>query len=90
VKKLPKILTWELLRCASCAWDVFFVEVAGFARQARPQSRPRDFWTHSDAKVRLRCPLLNPLSTVTYEIGVRYEIADPLKNLTGQQIRGSQ
>jgi hypothetical protein len=25
--------------------------------------------------------------TVTYEIAVRYEIADPLKNLTGQKIR---
>jgi hypothetical protein len=39
-----------------------FVQVAGFARQARPQSRPRYFWTHSEAKVRLCCPHLNPLN----------------------------
>jgi hypothetical protein len=38
------------------------VQVAGFARQARPQSRPRYFWTRSEAKVRLCCPHLLPLS----------------------------
>jgi hypothetical protein len=58
---LPKILTWELFRCPSRAWHLFFVQVAGFARQARPQSRPRYFWTHSEANVHLCCPHLNPL-----------------------------
>jgi hypothetical protein len=38
------------------------VQMTGFARQTRPQSRPRYFWTHSEAKVRLCCPHLNPLS----------------------------
>jgi hypothetical protein len=42
-------------------WDLFFVQVAGFARQARPQSRPRYFWAHSKTKVRLCCPHLIPL-----------------------------
>jgi hypothetical protein len=37
------------------------VQVAGFARQARPQSRPRYFWAHSETQVRPGCPHLNPL-----------------------------
>jgi hypothetical protein len=45
----------------SCPWDLFVVQVAGEARQARPQSRPRYFWAHSETKVRLCCPHLNPL-----------------------------
>jgi hypothetical protein len=45
----------------SCPLDLFSVQVAGFARQARPQSRPRYLWVHSETKVRLCCPHLNPL-----------------------------
>jgi hypothetical protein len=37
------------------------VHVAGFARQARPQSLPRYFWTNSETKVRPCCPDLDPL-----------------------------
>jgi hypothetical protein len=47
--------------CLSCPWDLFFVQVAGIVRQARPQSRPRYFWAHSETKVRLCCPHLDPL-----------------------------
>jgi hypothetical protein len=47
--------------CPSCPWDLSFVQVAGFPRQARSQSRPRYFWEHSETKVRPSCPHLNPL-----------------------------
>jgi hypothetical protein len=33
-----------------------FVQVAGFTRQARPESRPRYFSAVSEIKVRLCCP----------------------------------
>jgi hypothetical protein len=51
------------IRClrSSCAWDLFFVRVAGFARQARPLSRPRYFWAHSETEVPPCCPHLDPL-----------------------------
>jgi hypothetical protein len=39
----------------------FVVHVAGFARQARPQSRPRYFWAQSETQVRPCCPHLNRL-----------------------------
>jgi hypothetical protein len=50
-----------VFRCRSCPWDLFVVQVAGEARQARPQSRPRYFWAHSETNVRLCYPDLNPL-----------------------------
>jgi hypothetical protein len=34
----------------------------GFARQARPQSRSRYFWAHTETNVRPCCPYPNPLS----------------------------
>jgi hypothetical protein len=40
---------------------VFLGEVAGEARQAPPQSRPRYFCAHSETDVRPCCPHLNPL-----------------------------
>jgi hypothetical protein len=48
--------------CPLCLWELFFVQVAGFARQAPPQSRPRYLWAPSETKVGLCCPHLNPLS----------------------------
>jgi hypothetical protein len=48
-------------RGTRCLWALFCVQVAGFARQARPQSRPRYFCAHSKTKVRLCCPHLNSL-----------------------------
>jgi hypothetical protein len=44
------------------AWNarpvgLVFLQVDGFARQARP----RYLWAHSETKVRLCCPHLNPL-----------------------------
>jgi hypothetical protein len=47
--------------CPSCPWNLFFVQVAGFARQPPPQSRPRYFSAHSETEVRRCCPHLNPL-----------------------------
>jgi hypothetical protein len=38
-----------------------FCADGGQSRQARPQSRPRYFWTHSETKGGLPCPHLNPL-----------------------------
>jgi hypothetical protein len=45
---------------SSCPWDLSFPQVATFARQARPQSRPRCFSAHSETKVRPCCPHFNP------------------------------
>jgi hypothetical protein len=52
----------ESTRClrSSCAWDLLFVQVAGSARPAPPQSRPRYLCADSEAKVRPCCPYLNP------------------------------
>jgi hypothetical protein len=47
--------------CPSCPWDLFSVQVAVFARQAPPQSRPHYFCADSETKVRPCCPHLNPL-----------------------------
>jgi hypothetical protein len=47
--------------CHSCTWDLLFMQVAGFARQAPPQGRPRYFWANSETKVRLCCHHLNSL-----------------------------
>jgi hypothetical protein len=43
------------------------MQVAGFARQARPQNRPRYLWTHSETKVRLCCPHFTPLGRGGHE-----------------------
>jgi hypothetical protein len=40
--------------CRSCPWDLFLVQVAGFARQAPL------LLGHSETEVRLCCPHLNP------------------------------
>jgi hypothetical protein len=49
----------EPTRClrSSCAWDLFWVQAPGVARQAPPQSRSRCFWAHSETQVRPCCPI---------------------------------
>jgi hypothetical protein len=45
------------------AWDLSFVQVAGFTRQAPPQSPSRHFCAHSETKIRRCCPHLSPRGT---------------------------
>jgi hypothetical protein len=71
-----RALSRSRTRClrSSTRWDLFFVQVAGFARQARPQSRPRHFWVHSETKVRPCCPHLNPLGSGGSESFARFAL----------------
>jgi hypothetical protein len=83
-----KILVWKLLLCPSCPWDLFSVQVAGFARQAPPQSRPRYFWAHSETKVRPYCPHLKPLGRGGPESFARLTLTrTPLVATLGLELR---
>jgi hypothetical protein len=50
---------WHSLSMPLVPSGPVFVHVPGFAREARPQSRPRSFW--AQPLVRLWCSNINPL-----------------------------
>jgi hypothetical protein len=87
---------WSLLGHLSSAAIILSIHVgstslriSNWSRAKRDESnhwRLRDLWSCNASGLVISWD--GRWITVTYEIAVRYEIADPLKNLTGQKIRG--